>query len=237
MVIGHRGSPRRAPENTLASFRAAWAAGVDWVEADVQPTADGIPVLLHDDTIDRTTDRRGRLRDLGWPQVRELTLDGRPGAVPRLTELLAELTGSRRLLLEVKGPHSPTELRRLVTELADSGVDHRVFLQSFERDVLAELRILVPDRPLGLLVEALDDADLAAADELAVVAINPSVQTVLARPSVITDLRARGRSVAVWTADEPAQWDALTRVGVDGVITDRPADLAGYRTEPHQPFR
>ncbi|WP_166441983.1 glycerophosphodiester phosphodiesterase [Nakamurella flava] len=236
-MIGHRGSPRRAPENTLASFRAAWAAGVDWVEADVQPTIDGVPVVLHDDTIDRTTDDTGVVRHLPWAEVGQLTLHGAPGAVPRLTELLAELTGPRRLLLEIKGPHSPADLRRLLAELAASGADHRVFLQSFERDVLAELRVLVPDRPLGLLVETLDDADLAAADELAVVAINPSVECVLTRPSVITELRARGRSVAVWTADEPDQWDALARAGVDGVITDRPGDLARYRTDGEPPFR
>lgn len=237
VVIGHRGSPRLAPENTIASFRAAWSAGVDWVEADVQPTADGVPVLLHDDTIDRTTDGRGLIRDLPWAAVRELTCDRRPGAVPRLTELLAELTGPRRLLLEIKGPHSRAELRRLLVELADSGVDHRVFLQSFERDVLAEVRALVPGRPLGLLVETLTDDDLGAAAALDAAAVNPSFAAASTRPSVIADLRARGRSVSVWTVDEPAQWDTLARVGVDAVITDRPGDLARHRPRGDQPPR
>lgn len=229
VVIGHRGAPEVAPENTLASFVAAWSAGAEWVEADVQPTADGVPVLLHDDTVDRTTDDAGTVRDLPWSRVRDLTLAGRPGAVPRLTSLLAQLTGGRRLLLEllleIKGPHSTAELRRLLAELAGSGVDDRVFLQSFERQVLADLRDLVPTRPLGLLVDTLGAADLAAADALHVAAVNPGVAAVRWHPSVVAELRKRGRSVAVWTANDPDEWSALADTGVDAVITDRPGAL------------
>lgn len=232
VIVGHRGAPGSAPENTSASFRAAWSAGVDWVEADVQPTADGVPVLLHDDTVDRTTDGSGPVRSLPWSRVRELHADGRPGAVPRLTDLLVELTGTRRLLLEIKGPHTDAQLARLLSELHRSGAQRRVFLQSFDRDVLARLRFRAPHRPRGLLVEALTPDDLAAADALAALAVNPPMEAALAAPAVVGALRAAGRSVAVWTADDPAQWTALSALGVDAVITDRPAALAPMWSGP-----
>lgn len=225
VVIGHRGSSADEPENTLAAFRTAWSAGVDWVEADVQPTADGIPVLLHDDTVDRTTDGHGAIRELPWATVRDLAVAGRPGAVPRLSDLLAELTGPRRLLLEIKGPHTDADLARLLTALAQSGADHRVFLQSFERDVLAALRRQAPGRPLGLLVESLDEDDLGAALALSAAAVNPPVAAALAAPSTVAALRTAGRAVAVWTANEPAEWTALAAAEVDAVITDRPGEL------------
>lgn len=226
VVIGHRGAPTVAPENTVAAFLAAWSAGVDWVEADVQPTSDGVPVVLHDDTVDRTTDGTGAIRELSWAQVRALTVAGRPGTVPRLSELLTHLTGSRRLLLEIKGAHTDADLTRLLDELARSGADHRVFLQSFEIDELTRLRRLVPHRPVGLLVETLAEADTGAARAIGAEAVNPSVEAALTDPSRVAELRSAGRSVAVWTADEPAQWAALLRIGVDAVITDRPGELA-----------
>src|SRR5438034_11608409 len=98
-IVGHRGAAGVAPENTLPSFAAAWAAGVAWVETDVRLTRDGVPVLLHDAALDRTTTARGEVSGLTWDEVRHAdagvrfgpTFAGKP--IPRLEELLEAVAG------------------------------------------------------------------------------------------------------------------------------------------------
>ena len=99
LVIAHRGASAHAPENTMAAFSVAWAAGTSWVEADIQPTADGVPVVLHDDDLDRTTSGAGPVRETTARSVAGLDAGRWFGAqfagerVPELGTLLAELTG------------------------------------------------------------------------------------------------------------------------------------------------
>ena len=115
VVVGHRGASARWPENTLSSFLAAWHAGVTWVEADTQPTADGVPVLLHDRELTRTTSGRGPVRATRLRDVQNLSVRGWPGVwVPRLAELLAMLTPTRALLLEIKGYHTSRQIRAVL---------------------------------------------------------------------------------------------------------------------------
>src|SRR5262245_3514397 len=86
LVLGHRGAPRAAPENTLRAFQLAMELGADGVELDVQPSADGVPVVLHDDTLDRTTDGSGDVATLPWARIAEARADGEP--VPRLEQVV-----------------------------------------------------------------------------------------------------------------------------------------------------
>ena len=104
-----------------------------------------------------------------------------------------------------------------------------MFLQSFEVPALRLLRALEPTRPLGLLVEGFGDDPVARCRELGAVACNPDYRAVLDRPDVVGRLQAAGLSVSAWTADDPADWTALTRAGVDGIITNRPAELLRWQ--------
>ena len=255
LVIAHRGASKHAPENTMAAFEAAWSAGAAWVEADTQPSVDGVPMVLHDDVLDRTTAGRGPIREARALDVGGLDAgswfgpDFSDARVPELDALVASLrgpatsAGDRRLLLEIKGEHTLDQLIAVMDVLRAHGVDDRVFLESFELDVLLELRKAVPGRPFGLLVERLDDDPVAAARAIGAAAYNPPVDALLARPAVLTDLHAAGLAVAVWTADDPGQWAALTDLGVDAIITNTPAELlawqragaAGSRTESPLP--
>jgi glycerophosphoryl diester phosphodiesterase len=236
VVVAHRGSSARAPENTLAAFRLAFADGVDWVEADVQPTADGVPVLLHDDDLTRTTGDPRPVRAVSAGEVAALDA-GRwfgPGSagepVPPLAALLAELTGSRRLLLEVKGEHDADRLATVLAAVDPFG--NRVAVQSFEVDVLVALRRVAPDRPLALLVEHLDDDPVSRCRELAVQGYHPPVEPLRADPvaaaALVDRLRAAGTCVAVWTVDDPGDWGLLRELGVDAVITNVPDRLARW---------
>lgn len=230
LVIGHRGASARRPENTLSAFLAAWHAGVTWVEADTQPTADGVPVLLHDRDLDRTTTGRGPVRAARHRDVARLTVRGWPGEwVPRLADLLTMLTPARALLLELKGYHTSAQIRTVLAEIDEAGAADRVLLQSFEVEVLRELRRADPERPFGLLVTDLDADPVARCRDLGAGCYNPSVGALLRRPDVVPALRAAGIGVACWTSDEPAQWAALAGAGVDGIITNRPAELAAWQ--------
>src|SRR6476661_4186647 len=88
VLLGHRGAPHEAPENTLAAFQRAFAYGIDGVETDVQRTADGHLVLIHDDRVDRTTNGQGNVRELKWDELRALDA-GQGERIPSLDELLA----------------------------------------------------------------------------------------------------------------------------------------------------
>ena len=241
VVIAHRGASADAPENTLPAFRAAWSAGIAWVETDVQPSADGVPVLLHDDTVDRTTDGAGPLRSLTAACLGGLdagawfpggAFHGTP--VPTLAETLtvghavAGPPGGARLLLEVKGDHTAEQLATVLGVLAEADADRWVYLQSFEVNVLRRLRQLAPHRPLGLLVEELDDDPVNRCRELGATSYNPEHVLLRERPELVPELRAADIGVSVWTADEPADWAYLSGLGVDGIITNRPAALTAW---------
>ena len=226
VVIGHRGAAADVPENTLASFESAWAAGATWVEADTQPTADRVPVILHDGTLDRTTTGSGPVRNRTAAEVAAVLIRDSPGdGVPTLSALLERVTGSRAVLLELKGEHTSAELAAVLATIEVHGCGRRVLLQSFEVPVLRRLAALAPGLPFGLLVEHLDDDPVGRCRELGAVAYNPPHRAVLERPGVVGTLRAAEIAVAVWTADDPADWAALTSAGVDAIITNDPQRL------------
>ncbi|WP_078891808.1 glycerophosphodiester phosphodiesterase [Streptomyces sp. NRRL S-350] len=234
-VFAHRGASSAAPENTLVSDEVARRAGAGWIEDDVQSSRDGVPYVLHDDTVDRTTDGKGRIRDLTAAQLD--ALDAGSWFAPayagtRLPTLAAQLEDLRtrggNLLLEIKGPHTRDEVARIVQEVRDHGMTDRVLVQSFEVDALRFTRELAPELPLGLLRADLDADPVATARELGLAAYNPSDEALSARPGIVRELHAAGVSVNVWTVDRPARWRALADAGVDGIITNRPAELAGW---------
>ncbi|MER5356133.1 glycerophosphodiester phosphodiesterase family protein [Kitasatospora sp. NPDC002551] len=234
-VFAHRGASSAAPENTLLSDEVARRAGADWIENDVQPSRDGVPYVVHDDTVNRTTNGAGRVRDLTAAQLDGLDAGAwfAPAAagarVPSLAAQLDDLrTRGGSLLLEIKGPHTRDEVARIVKEIRDHGMTGRVLVQSFEVDALRHTRELAPDLPLALLRGELDADPVAVARGLGLSAYNPADGALAARPGVIAALHAAGVAVNVWTVDAPARWKALDAAGVDGIITNRPAELAGW---------
>ncbi|MET9402982.1 glycerophosphodiester phosphodiesterase family protein [Kitasatospora sp. NPDC002965] len=236
-VFAHRGASSAAPENTLVSDEVARRGGAEWIENDVQPSKDGVPYILHDDTVDRTTDGQGRIRDLTSAQLDALDAGSRFGPayagarVPTLAAQLEDLrTRGGNLLLEIKGRHSRDEVARIVKEVRDHGMAGRVLVQSFEVDALRHTRELAPELPLGLLRSTLDADPVAISRELGLAAYNPSDGAVSARLGVVKDLHAAGVAVNVWTVDAAARWKALEAAGVDGIITNRPAELAGWNS-------
>lgn len=234
-VWAHRGGSSASPENTAASDEVARRGRAEWIENDVQPTKDGVPVILHDDTVDRTTNGTGAVRSMTAAQV--AALDAGSWFAPafagqRVPTLVQQLDGLKtrggNLLLEVKGAHTRDSVARIVSEVRGRGMSSRVFVQSFEPQHLRWMHELAPELPLGLLRSTLDPDPVAIAKDLDLSAYNPSDAALATRPAAIAELHAAGVAVNVWTVDDAARWDALEKAGVDGVITNRPAELAGW---------
>ncbi|WP_244666803.1 glycerophosphodiester phosphodiesterase [Myceligenerans indicum] len=239
-VVAHRGNSSVAPQNTLAAIEAACRAGADAVEIDLQRTADGAAVVIHDDAVDDTTDGHGAVAELRLDQVRALDAGSRFGPayagqrIPLLSEVLEILARhpDTHLLLELKNVWSPAEVRDVTTAIDDAGLSGRVLVQSFWPDTVAAARDVAPHLERGLLLAYEPPEALDVCASLEVVACNPSAEMVRRDPGLVTRLHRAGLRVMVWTENEPAGWSRLCEVddgaGVDAIITDRPDRLLGW---------
>ncbi|MFF4875112.1 glycerophosphodiester phosphodiesterase family protein [Micromonospora sp. NPDC000668] len=236
-VIAHRGASAAAPENTLVAQEIARRGGADWIENDVQPSKDGVPFILHDGTVDRTTDGTGAIRDLTAAQIKALDAGSWFGPhylgerVPTLAEQLADLrTRGGNLLVEIKGKHTKDEVATIIQVIRDEQMMGRVFIQSFEVDALRYTYELAPELPLGLLRSSLDADPVAISKELHLTAYNPDGNALLAKPEIVAPLHAAGVAVMAWTMDSAGLWQRLERIGTDAVITNRASELVGWNS-------
>jgi glycerophosphoryl diester phosphodiesterase len=236
-LAAHRGYSSVNPENSLAAYAAAMKTGAEYVEIDVHTTADGVPVVMHDQTVDRTTNGTGDVAflDAGYLAGLEAGSFFSPAfaeqPVPAFADILDLMdTGSSDLLLEIKGPETREEVDRVIDMILDAGLEHRVVIQSFDENVLRYAYDKAPQIPLGLLRSTLDADPVATAEALHATYYNPSAGALRTRPSVVADLNEAGIGVFVWTVDSPADWAELTDLGVEGVITNRAGEYAGWRS-------
>lgn len=241
VTVAHRGYSSVAPENTLAAVAAGMRTGAEYVEIDVHTTADGLPVVLHDQTVDRTTEGSGDVAVLPGAQVAALDAGSwfSPAFagqhLPTFAQVLDLLeTGSSTLLLEIKGPETSAEVERVVDMVVEAGLEDRVVLQSFDVAALRSAREHAPQIPRGLLRGSLDADPVAVAQELGAVMYNPSATALLARPGVVADLNEAGIAVMPYTVNSAADWARLTEIGVDGVITDRAGAFIGWKQAREQ---
>lgn len=234
-VVAHRGYSSVAPENTLAAVEAGLRSGADYVEVDVASSLDGAQIILHDASLDRTTDGTGALEDVTGDYVAGLDAGswfssayaGQP--VPILGQVLDLMHGrAPTLLLEIKGPETRDELTAIVDTVRDRDQLDQVVLQSFDEQVLRDAREIEPDLRLGLLRSALDVDPVATAKDFGVVAYNPAWTALQGRTDVIADLHDAGIAVMPYTIDDPEQWRILRDLGVDAVITNKPGALVGW---------
>jgi glycerophosphoryl diester phosphodiesterase len=229
-VIAHRGASAKAPENTMPAFAAAIAAEIDYVELDYHHTADDELIVLHDATLDRTTDHDERTGEDDVPVASQTlealrTLDagrwfGAAFAGTRLPTLAESL--------QATAPHTPVLVERKAGDaracmelLRREKWEHRVMVQAFDWSFLADLHALMPRLPLAALGK--EDLD---ADKLDAIAAT-GARTISWRHSDLTAAaiaaaHARGLEVWAYTVDDPARIRRLVSYGVDGIITNDP---------------
>lgn len=235
-IASHRGGGATAPENTLPAVTQALSAGFDYVEVDVALTADRHPVLMHDATVDRTTDGQGRLSSLTLEQVRSLDAGawfderyaGTP--VPTFPEFLDVLDASgHRAIVELKGEWDAAAVEAAVAEMSARGLERRIALSSFDARTLAMVAAASDVVPRLFILRHLPDDVVRAATEAAVRGLVVDRRALLDRPEVVEELHDAGIRVVVYTLNHDTQWDAVTALGVDGIVTDDPLTLSTWQ--------
>ena len=227
--VAHRGAGKLAPENTLAAFRLGAAHGYRAFECDVKLSADGVPFLLHDATLERTSNGSGSAGQQDWPALSQLDAGGwhsRAYAgepLPTLAGIAAfVIANGFQLNIEIKPtPGQAQSTGRVVAEQAArlwAGQPVPPLLSSFSPDTLAAARQAAPALPRALLLDSLpagwQDQALALACEAVV------TQHRLMDAGLLAQLRARQWRALVYTVNEPADAQRLFALGIDGLITD-----------------
>jgi glycerophosphoryl diester phosphodiesterase len=230
-VIGHAGAGGEAPENTLAGVRAALDAGAEAMEIDVQLCADGVPVLLHDATVDRTTNLCGPVREL--PLALLQAADAGSGeAVPTLDEVLDLVAGRLTVMCELKVDFSDPAVD---TALVDAvlatvrrhGAETWNAMHSFHAETVRYARARAPEISAAIISVNVDDAGL---ERLIAAALKRNAQAISLQYNCVTPAfvrRAKQRQLTVWTwtPDKEEHWGFMVEAGVGGIITEYPHRL------------
>jgi glycerophosphoryl diester phosphodiesterase len=214
--IGHRGAAGHAPENTLAAIQKGIALGADFVEIDVRRTADGVLVVLHDETVNRTTDGKGRVDRLSLQEVTKFNA-GNDEHIPTLEEVLKVIPGSAGLMLElkVKGVAQQT-----VEAVREAGFKAPVIYASFLHDELAHVRAVDPEASLMVLFGRLPHAPVARAMQYGPSHVGLRHDTATRR--LVDAFHRADLMVFVYTANTPGDIQRALSAGVDGVISNFP---------------
>ncbi len=233
LILGHRGASAYAPENTLVAFRLALEQGADGVELDVTLSADGVPVVIHDDTVDRTTDGQGAVHVLTLAQLKQLDAGYRAKfgeqfageRLPTLAEVF-EALGARAIInVELKRDPSPDKAlaQKVAALIAAHNMERRVIVSSFDYDNLRRVRALNAALALGLLYDPTEPTRIAQAWLAAGVRAEAHHPYFHLHNALTRGLyRARGGRVNVWTVNTEADLRKQMALGVDGLITNCP---------------
>ncbi|MFH8469777.1 glycerophosphodiester phosphodiesterase [Streptomyces sp. NPDC017991] len=212
-AVAHRGDPYRVRENTLDSLRSALRRGADAVEIDVRPTRDGVPVLLHDDTLKRLWEQDRPLRSLSADEVRGLT----SGGIPTLEEAL-KATDEGRLMVDLPGPVDARAVRRIIGVVRDFGAEERVYYCAGAAAMLA-VRAAEPAAEIALTWTSLAPPRPALLD-----AVRPrwlNYRFGLVDRDLVDRVHKDGYLVSVWTPDTRRSMRRLLDTGVDSITTNR----------------
>ena len=231
IAMAHRGGAIEHLENSLPAFEACVAMGYRYLETDVRVTADGVPIVFHDPTLDRVTDRTGRVDQLRWAELAAARIGGRE-PILRLDELLGAWPDVR-FNLDIKAPGVVAPLARTVRRLR---AEDRICLGSFsDARVAAARRVFGPSvctslGPRGVAALRLSSYSPRAAGLVRIPAGCAQVPLQLGGRALVDErfiaaAHARGLQVHVWTVDTVEECTAMLDLGVDGVMTDRPAML------------
>lgn len=241
-LMGHRGAAAHAPENTLAGLRKARALGLGWVEVDAQLSGDGVPLLMHDDTLHRTTGDRRRIAEVAATEVCALDAGSwfdpvfAEETVPSLEVAAAEF-GRLGLMANIEIKPSPGLARETAVETVallrrvwPSDLGPPLF-SSFHQEALEEAQRLWPEAPRGYLMRNLETTWAETARRLACISLHlwhPGI-----RAEQAAAIKTAGYQLAAYTVNAAPRAAALVEMGVDCLITDDPVTLTGVASGPN----
>lgn len=250
-VCGHRGASGHAPENTLAAFRKAKELGATWIEFDVQLSADGIPIILHDDTLARTTNLRQKLRptELTLDQLKDLDAGSwfspefAGEKIPTLEEVLAEFGGNLGLNIEIKstpGFEADNGIEQKIAGLVRQyKLEDTALISSFDWSRLASLHRYDPGLRLAFLFEVRPDRyppdfdPIVTAKSFNAVALHPPFRII--NKALVERTHASGMDINTWTVNEIPDMERMAALGLGIIITNYPDRLVKVLKQAPKP--
>jgi glycerophosphoryl diester phosphodiesterase len=231
-VVGHRGAMGHCPENTMASFERGLELGADWIELDVHLSADGALVVIHDETLDRTTNGHGLVRNRTLAELKQLDA-GQGQAVPSLDEVLA-WARERNTIVDIEIKNAPLYYEGIEEAVVSCANQHdmtdQVIVISFDHASVARVKQLEPRLATGVLYACRPtDAGVGLARAAGADAVLPNWAYVTAED--VATAHAAGLSVAPWTSSDPDVLRELIARGVDAIGTNHPDVLRGVLAE------
>ncbi|MBW7473165.1 glycerophosphodiester phosphodiesterase [Paenibacillus oenotherae] len=233
LTIAHRGASGYAPENTMAAFEKALELDADYIELDVQLSRDGRLMLIHDTTVNRTTNGTGLVGSMTYDELKTLdagsffspAFAGEP--IPSLDEALDRYHNRIGILIEIKSPHLyPGIEEKIAQALRVRGLhqsnDQKIIVQSFDFQSLKKFHSLLPEVPIGVLTAGSYHLTEEMLAEFSAYAdyINPNLLFV--NEDVVQRIHAHGMGIMTWTVRDAAQVRPLLKLNVEGIITDYP---------------
>ena len=215
-VTGHRGAAGLEPENTLRSIQKAIDLGVDRVEIDVRVTRDGHLVVIHDETVDRTTDGHGYVKDLTFSELRRLDA-GKGEKIPTLEEALRLTRGKVTLQIELKAPEATEPTVRLIER---EKAEREVIITSFMHELLSRVHELNPALRTGALFFDVQGDICRKALDVHSEAIHVYYRNV--DSELVEEAHRRGLKISVWNPDEVEEMKKMISLNVDVIGTNRP---------------
>jgi glycerophosphoryl diester phosphodiesterase len=231
--VAHRGATGYAPENTIAAFDKGVEMKADYIEIDVQRSKDGELVIIHDNTVDRTTDGTGYVKDLTFEQIRSLDAGSWKGEqftgekIPTFDEILDRYHGKTGILIELKSPELyPGIEGQVAQKLKERNLDkpqnEKIIIQSFNFESMKITNSLLPKVPIGVLTSNRAHTTEQALKEFATYAdyFNPSYGIV--SKELVDQVHSLGMKIQSWTVRSHEAAQFLLDMNVDGIITDYP---------------
>ena len=238
-VFAHRGASGYAPENTLEAFALAIRQGADGIELDVQLSSDGIPVVIHDETIDRVTEKTGYVKDYTLQELKELTVlkDKFPAygqsKIPTLKEVLEAVKPSGiQVNIELKtGIYWCPDIEKKVAKIVEeAGMKDRIVYSSFNHYSVQRIKEIVPDAETAYLYSDVILNVEGYAKRTNVDGLHPAVYHVK-MADFLEEYKKSGLKVRVWTVNEEADMETLMKAGITAVITNYPDVAVHVRKE------
>lgn len=230
LCVAHRGFSSIAPENTMAAFLMAMERPeVQWMELDVQLSRDGVPVVIHDFTVDRTTNGKGLVRETDWADLQRLDAGAwknksyKGERIPALSELLDRSCGRVRLNIELKtqGDMYPGLPAAVIHEVRKRHMQNDVVITSFEPAALIEMKKLAPEIQTGLIIDARPGDLLTALRQMNCTFLSIGYTNV--DKSLMNEMRSAGIRVMAWTVDDKTIMKKLAAVDPELMLcTNRP---------------
>jgi len=230
LCIAHRGASGHEPENTLPAFRKAIELRSDWIELDVYQV-EGELVVIHDDTLNRTTNGSGPVMGKSLAYLRSLNA-GKGNPIPVLPEVLELVAGRAGINIELKGPNTAAATAALIDRYVGGGSWRydQFIVSSFDLKAVADFRRELPAVRTGAIFGRRPPRDCSFAHDLGIGAIH--LRSGSFPQGLVDDAHHRGLSVFVYTVNRRADILKLRDMGVDGVFTDFPERVAGIGSNP-----